>query len=113
LSSSKTGSLGFRDMSPHLLGVSASKTYRPYLFVSRSEGQEIRNTIDKAESPIANLTIVAAVVHESHLDIEIDPARERHTVLRQIDRILGRVEISHCLYIQFVGVSVKRGKGVM
>jgi hypothetical protein len=100
-------------MAPHLLGVRASKAYRPHSLVSRSEGKEIRNAIDKTVSAIANLAVVVAIVHEGHFDIEIDPAPERHAVLREIESIFGWVEISHFLYIQSVAVSVKRGKAVM
>jgi hypothetical protein len=89
----------------------ASKADRPHLFISISESQAIRDTINEAIGAIADFAIVAAVVHKGHLDIQIDPARQRYAMLCEIDGFLGRIEISRLLYIQFVGVEVKPGRG--
>jgi hypothetical protein len=59
----------------------ASKADRLHLFISISESQTIRDTVNEATSAIADFAVVAAVVHKGHLDIEIDPARERNAVL--------------------------------
>src|SRR5882724_1434862 len=77
----------------------ATKADWPHLTVSRSKRQAIRDPVDMAVCAIAYLAVVEAVVYESHLDIEIDGARERHAVFRQIDRFLRRIELSHnCIY---------------
>jgi len=68
-------------MAPHLLCVRAPKADRPHLFISISENQAIRDTVNEAIGAIVDFAVVAAVVHKGHLDIEIDPARERNAVL--------------------------------
>jgi len=35
-------------------------------------------------------------------NFEIDPAHERNAMLCKIDGFLGRIEVSHLLYIRFV-----------
>jgi hypothetical protein len=91
----------------------ASKADRPHLFISISESQAIRHTVNEAIGAIADFAIVVAVVQKGHPDIKIDPAGERNAVLGTIDGFLGRIEVGRLLYIQFVCASVKPGRGAM
>jgi hypothetical protein len=100
-------------MAPHLLCVRASKADWPHLSISAGEDQAICGSVNEAVSAIADLVVVVAVVHKRDLDIEIDPVRERYTMLWEIDGFLGRIEVSLLLYIQFVCFSLKPGRGVM
>jgi hypothetical protein len=72
---------------------------------------KIRQYATSSIGAIADFAVVVAVVHKGHLHIEIDPSRQRYAVLCEIDGLLGRIEISRLLYIQFVRASVKPGKG--
>ncbi len=84
---------------------------RSYPSVAVGKSQAIRNAFNEAVSPIANFSVIAAVV-DNGLHIEIDPARQRHTMLREIDRFLGWIEVNHLLYIQFDCAAVKRARGI-
>jgi len=68
-------------MPSHLLCVRASKADWPHLSISAGEDQAVCDAVNKAVSAIPNLTVVVAVVHKGHLDIEIDPPRERYAML--------------------------------
>ena len=39
------------------------------------------------------------IIDNDRLNLEINPARERHAVFRKIDRFLRRIELNHnCIY---------------
>jgi hypothetical protein len=75
-----------------------SKADRPHKLIAAGEGQAIRGTVNVAISPIADLAVVVAIVHEGYLDIEFDPSRERYAMLRNIDGLFGRSKSDIIVY---------------
>jgi hypothetical protein len=95
LSSSNTGSLALRGIASHFLCMCASKTDRPISLIANSENQAISSAVDIIVSAISRFAVVKAIVRDDSEILKINPARERYTMLRQIDRFFGRVEIGH------------------
>jgi hypothetical protein len=91
----------------------ASEADRAIAFITNGEDQTIRNTVDHSVCAISRFAVVEPIVSDDGKNVEIDPARERDAVLRKVDGFLGRIEVSHLLYIRFVGASVKPGRGAM
>lgn len=59
----------------------------------------MRRSIDQSISPISRLTVIETIIDNDRLNLEINPARERHAVFRKIDRFLRRIELNHnCIY---------------
>jgi len=91
----------------------ASKADRPVLIVANRKNQTICETVDQPVCPIPRLAVVETIVIDNRQRVEINSARERYVMLREVDGFLGRVEISHLLYIQSVRAQVKPGAGVL
>jgi hypothetical protein len=89
----------------------APEADRAISFVANGEDETVRNAIDDSVRAISGFAVVEPVVSDDRENLEIDPARERDTVLRKIDGLLGRIEISLLSYIQFVRVAVKPDRG--
>jgi hypothetical protein len=89
----------------------ASEADQAIPFVSNSENETVRNTIDHSVGAISGFAVIKTVVGNDGENLEIDPARQRYAMLCEIDGFLGRIETSRLLYIQFVGVEVKPGQG--
>src|SRR3954451_21755500 len=99
LSSSKTGSLVFRGMAPHLLCVRAAKADRTVFTAAKCKYKAMRRSIDQSISSISRLPVIETIINNDRLNLEIDPARERHAVFGQIDRFLRRIELNQdCVY---------------
>src|SRR5882724_11892766 len=88
-----------------------SQADRPDPLVAAGERQAISNAVNEAVSAITDFAVIVTIIYKGRLDIQIDPARERHTVLRQIDRVFGRIEVCHLSYIQSDRAPVKRDRG--
>jgi predicted anti-sigma-YlaC factor YlaD len=71
----------------------------------------MRLAIEQSVSAKARLAVFETVVTDDRQNIEIDPARERHTMLRNIDSFLRRIETDRLLYIQFDRAPVKLSPG--
>jgi NIPSNAP len=80
------------------------------LFVANGEDETIRHAINQSVRAKSGLAIVKTIVSDDRENIEIDPARERHAVLRQVDRFLGRIEVNHyCIYNLLANSSSRAG----
>jgi hypothetical protein len=71
----------------------------------------MRLAVEQSVRPKTRLAIIEPVVTDDSQNFEIDPARERYAVFREIGGFLGRIEISHLLYIQYTRSSVKPWHG--
>jgi len=60
----------------------------------------VRDAIDESERAISGFTMVKRFGLDDCTGVQINPARERYAMLRQIDRIFVRIEVSHfyCIY---------------
>ena len=85
----------------------ASKADRPVLIVANRKNQTICETVDQPVCPIPRLAVVETIVIDNRQRVEINSARERYVMLREVDGFLGRVEISHLSYIRFDSGVVK------
>jgi hypothetical protein len=69
-----------------------AKADRAHLAVAEREGQIVGNAVNVAPSPVAGLAIVEPIIdHYRHLD-EVGNARQRNTVLGDVDSFLRFVE---------------------
>jgi hypothetical protein len=82
-------------MTSHFLVVRASKANRPHPPVAVGKHQTVSDTFDVPITAISDFSIVVAAVYDRDFHIKIDPAGERYTMLRQIDRFFDEVELRH------------------
>jgi hypothetical protein len=59
----------------------ASEADRAISFVANGEDKTVRNTTDDAVCAISRFAVVEPIVPDDGENLEIDPARERNTVL--------------------------------